>query len=145
MSQVDRLRISYFAQQERELKRLIDPKTGLLSKKFSRIISCPSCKTKKYEKIFVKRGYTFVRCKKCGLVYTNPQVKNELVENFYSGKKSKAEKIEPTPNNIYDYLLSSVYKRKEISSLIISPSNINQLKNSIKFIKKLEEINRLST
>lgn len=92
MSQVDRLRISYFAQQERELKRLIDPKTGLLSKKFSRIISCPSCKTKKYEKIFVKRGYTFVRCKKCGLVYTNPQVKNELVENFYSGKKSKAEK-----------------------------------------------------
>ena len=90
MSNVDLLRKKYFLQQEKELKSLLDKKTGLLSKNFSKKIPCPTCKSKDFEKIFIKRGYTFVRCSKCGLVYTNPQVQNKLVENSYSGKINKA-------------------------------------------------------
>jgi 2-polyprenyl-3-methyl-5-hydroxy-6-metoxy-1,4-benzoquinol methylase len=69
----------YFAAKERELDELLDPATGLVSTRFAREIPCPLCAFEDHRLLFVKRGYPIVRCARCGLVFSNPQVDEELV------------------------------------------------------------------
>ncbi len=73
----------YFAAKERELDALLDPETGMLSERFAREIPCPLCAAESYSRLFVKRGYTIVRCDECDLVYANPQVDERLVLDEY--------------------------------------------------------------
>jgi len=79
------LRKQYFIELEKEKKELIDSKIGLLSEKFSRNIDCPLCNAKmqNHETLFVKDGYTFVRCDKCEMIFTNPQVYASLLGELY--------------------------------------------------------------
>ena len=81
----------YFAQLNKELSELLDPETGMLSCKFYRKIPCPLCEEKENEKLFVRAGYTFVRCLDCGLVYVNPQVLPEIIHNTYHNDISSTE------------------------------------------------------
>ena len=81
----------YFAQLEKELFELIDKKTGLLSLEYSKEVPCPICKSDVYEKIFTKRGYTFVRCLSCGMIFSNPQVLPDIVLNTYKKGLSSTE------------------------------------------------------
>lgn len=76
-------RDAYFAQLEKELAELIDPATGLLSADCARAVPCPLCRGGTHDRVFVKRGYTFVRCRDCSFVFANPQVVPELVEKIY--------------------------------------------------------------
>ena len=69
----------YFAAKERELDRLVDPETGLVSERVARWIPCPVCAGERHARLFVKRGYPIVRCEDCALVFANPQVDEELV------------------------------------------------------------------
>lgn len=85
------LRKQYFIELDKEIRELIDPKTGLLNENISKIINCPLCNQDNYEQLFIKRGYTFVRCKECGLVYVNPQVQVDKLDELY--KVSKANDI----------------------------------------------------
>lgn len=87
------LRKQYFNALEKELKELINPKTGLLDEKYSKIVNCPLCGSKPnwHEKLFVKNGYTFVRCENCELIFTNPQVNPDLLNELYC--KSKANDL----------------------------------------------------
>jgi 2-polyprenyl-3-methyl-5-hydroxy-6-metoxy-1,4-benzoquinol methylase len=73
----------YFAVKERELDALRDPATGMLSERFARRIACPLCRGEAHSELFVKRGYTIVRCDDCDLVFSNPQVVEELVLEEY--------------------------------------------------------------
>jgi SAM-dependent methyltransferase len=73
----------YFAAKERELDALLDPATGMLSERYARAIACPLCGADSYARMFVKRGYTIVRCDECDLVYANPQVDEQLVLDQY--------------------------------------------------------------
>jgi len=73
----------YFAAKERELDALLDPETGMLSERFAREIPCPLCAAESYSRLFVKRGYTIVRCDECDLVYANPQVDERVVLDEY--------------------------------------------------------------
>lgn len=73
----------YFAQRERELDLLIDPSTGRVSERYAREIPCPLCGSEHHEAIFVKRGFTFVRCDACDLIFSNPQVDESLVLEEY--------------------------------------------------------------
>jgi SAM-dependent methyltransferase len=75
----------YFAARERELQALIDPETGMLDARYARTIDCPLCDSTAYSTIFVKNGFTFVRCDDCGLVFSNPQVDESLVLGEYRG------------------------------------------------------------
>lgn len=84
-------RDSYFAALEREIQALLDPETGLLSEKFSQRVNCAICSADRPEKLFVKRGYTFVRCLECGHIYTNPQVLGAVVAETY--RKSVANDL----------------------------------------------------
>lgn len=78
----------YFKQLDKELRELIDPETGELSKVVSKEIPCPLCNSERYNLIFKKRGYSFVRCNECGLVFANPQVLKEKVEKLYKLSQS---------------------------------------------------------
>jgi len=73
----------YFAAKERELQALLDPETGMLSERYSRRIACPLCGSSSHAQLFVKRGFTFVRCRDCSLVFSNPQVDESLVLEEY--------------------------------------------------------------
>lgn len=87
------LREKFFSQLEKEIRELINPYTGLLDLKYARMISCPLCSGAiiSQETLFIKNGYTFVRCKDCGMIFSNPQVKEENLNSIYG--KSKAEDI----------------------------------------------------
>lgn len=84
------LRKKYFDVLQEEIKELVDPLTGLLRDKYSSIINCPLCcaSTKYHDILFIKNGYTFVRCSKCEMIFTNPQVKVELLNDLYAKSKS---------------------------------------------------------
>ncbi len=78
----------YFAALEQELDELLDPETGLLSEQFSRLIDCPLCGSGDHRQLFVKRGYTFVRCRECRLVFANPQVDEARAIDRYGSSMS---------------------------------------------------------
>ena len=77
-------RDAYRAQLEKELAELIDPDTGRVSLKYADYIDCPLCSANGAEPLFEVKGYPHVRCKQCGMVYANPQVKQEKLKQFYS-------------------------------------------------------------
>jgi len=82
----------YRAQLEKELLELVDPKTGIVSLKYAAYINCPLCNADECEMLFTVKGYPHCRCKECGMVYVNPQVKQEMLTSLYS-KQSKANEM----------------------------------------------------
>ena len=76
-------RDKYFAALDREIRELLDPATGMLDARYARHVACAICGEDRPETLFVKRGYTFVRCTNCGQVYANPQVAPEKVAETY--------------------------------------------------------------
>ncbi|TSA09139.1 MAG: methyltransferase domain-containing protein [Deltaproteobacteria bacterium] len=86
------LRKRYFEELEKEIKELVDPKTGLLDFRYAKIIPCPLCgaEIKDHETLFLKNGYTFVRCTRCDMIFTNPQVKDDYLKELY-GKSCAAD------------------------------------------------------
>ena len=83
----------YFAAKERELDRLIDPETGLVSSRFARPIACPLCGGGRHALLFVKRGFPIVRCEECELVFANPQVDESLVLDEYRAEEETANDL----------------------------------------------------
>lgn len=81
----------YFKQLDKELSELIDPATGLVGAQYAKKVNCPLCDGDRYSQIFIKRGYTFVRCHDCGLVFSNPQVIPELIEKTYRNDLSSTD------------------------------------------------------
>lgn len=73
----------YFAARERELESLLDPATGVVDERLARVIPCPLCRGDDHAQLFVKRGFTIVRCRDCRLVFANPQVDESLVLDEY--------------------------------------------------------------
>jgi SAM-dependent methyltransferase len=73
----------YFAARERELAALVDPETGMLAERYARLVDCPACGSSEWRTLFTKAGFTFVRCDLCDLVFSNPQVVEELLEEEY--------------------------------------------------------------
>ena len=75
-------RHKYWELVEKELAPLQDEQ-GMLKKELHRPVDCAVCRVDHAEKVFVKEGFTFVRCKQCGLVYVNPQCATEkLIESY---------------------------------------------------------------
>ena len=85
------LRKKCFEEFENENNQLIDQATGLLSTQYSNIINCPLCESACYSNFLFKKGYSFVRCTACGLVYTNPQVDEKKLNELYG--KSQANDL----------------------------------------------------
>ncbi len=77
----------YFAARAAELEALLDS-TGMLAERFARLVPCPGCGSGEHERLFVKQGFTFVRCRSCRLVFSNPQVDEAVVLEEYRGGTS---------------------------------------------------------
>lgn len=73
----------YFAQRARELAALVDPATGLVADRYAQLVPCPGCGGEEWDTLFTKGGFTFVRCVVCEQVFSNPQVREDLVEDEY--------------------------------------------------------------
>ncbi len=71
-----------------ERAAITDKKTGEIYPHLLSKVECVICKSNKPQFIFKAKGFDFVRCKKCGLIYTNPRLAEEKVEKFYKGQKS---------------------------------------------------------
>lgn len=84
-----KLRQEFFDTLNEEINSIINKKTGKIFKKYVKKIDCPICKSNLLEEhLFDKNGFEFVRCKKCELIYTNPQPKTEIIEEIYRNSKS---------------------------------------------------------
>jgi 2-polyprenyl-3-methyl-5-hydroxy-6-metoxy-1,4-benzoquinol methylase len=75
MSTLDRDtgRDRYFEARERELEALVP----------TRQVDCPVCGSAEHDSLFVKHGFTFVRCTGCAVVFVNPQLEEEEVLEEY--------------------------------------------------------------
>ena len=51
-------------------------------------IFCPACESKRYEIVFKKDGFTFVKCTKCETVFINPRPTPKMLAEFYTTSKS---------------------------------------------------------
>jgi len=76
-------RENYTKQLKKEIKALLDPCTGMLDSRYSANINCPLCEEENFFTLFTKSGYTFVQCENCGLIYTNPMVLADKVQEAY--------------------------------------------------------------
>lgn len=74
----------YMELYKKELKAMLDPDTGLVKASLLMERNCPVCSASTVEKTFVKDGFTFVKCSKCGLLYVNPTIKDSELENYYN-------------------------------------------------------------
>jgi len=109
------LRARFFKALEQEIQLLMDPETGKVSGKYSRNINCPLCgeDEQSNELLFEKNGFTFVRCRSCGFIFTNPQVRSELLGDLYKHSNSNdlwVELQKSTTEQAWktDYYLDSV-------------------------------------
>ena len=78
----------YFEARDEELAALVDPETGRLAEHLARTIDCPNCGAAEQAPLFVKQGFTFVRCADCRLVFVNPQVREDVVQDEYRTKET---------------------------------------------------------
>jgi 2-polyprenyl-3-methyl-5-hydroxy-6-metoxy-1,4-benzoquinol methylase len=59
-----------------------DIETGLIKDAFVRYRNCV-CGKNNYRVSFIRCGFKFVICDSCGTLYTNPILKDEILEDFY--------------------------------------------------------------
>jgi 2-polyprenyl-3-methyl-5-hydroxy-6-metoxy-1,4-benzoquinol methylase len=50
-------------------------------------VPCPSCGSAEYVQKFEKYGFTYVGCKKCETLYTNPRPTPKILDDFYAHSK----------------------------------------------------------
>jgi len=75
-------RDKYWELLEEEMK-LLQGDDGLLKPEYSRPVRCAVCTADNYSRLFVKEGFTFVKCNECGLIYVNPQCDEKKLMSDY--------------------------------------------------------------
>lgn len=81
-------RDKYWILREKERAKIIDSTTGEIYPRLLAKVKCVICKNDKTELVFKNKGFNFVRCKVCGLIYTNPRLIEKKAEELYRGQKS---------------------------------------------------------
>jgi 2-polyprenyl-3-methyl-5-hydroxy-6-metoxy-1,4-benzoquinol methylase len=80
-------------------------------------VNCSFCQSSHVKKIFSKHGFSWVRCRQCGMVYVNPQLTEEAISNLYSSTYSEKsasleKKIQPQHLRILKQLSKILGKGK---------------------------------
>lgn len=65
-------------------KRYIDKNSGLFKSEFVEHRDCPVCSNDDCITIFTKEGGTYVKCKNCSMIYTNPAFTDSALNDYYS-------------------------------------------------------------
>ena len=79
---------------KRRYEFFVDPVTGLLRADMGRPRACPLCGGSDRDTVFVKDGFSHVRCQTCLLMHVSPVAKDEVVEEFYRSEASWTEVLE---------------------------------------------------
>lgn len=79
------IRQNYWALLEKEVAKFLDEDKNVKAE-FSVHIDCPLCGANSYKMLFKKRGFTFVACDKCSLVYINPVLEENKLWEFYNSE-----------------------------------------------------------
>ena len=87
------VRSDYNTLLDAEIASVLDSGTSLLSSQNARLIRCPLCDSdeKQHKTLFFKRGFKFVLCPGCGLIFTNPMIKSEINGLMYENAGSFKE------------------------------------------------------
>lgn len=97
-------------------------KNGLIKPQYLENRSCPTCKSKKSDFLFIKNGGTYNRCKICTMVFLNPVFKNSMLIQYYKKNHSyqaEAHKTEKSfYNKIYNHGLSKILKFKRKGKIL---------------------------
>ena len=118
-------RDKYWALKEKEKKFMTDPKTGMLKKEFERRVKCPLCLADDTAPAFVKEGFQYVKCLKCGMLYINPQLDEGKMLSQYRSLPSQSYWVDvlQTPRQLaYD---SKKFKKSlDEISLFVKPGKV---------------------
>jgi len=69
---------------KQDIARYIDKDSGMLREDISEHTNCMLCGKDETDLLFIKEGFRYVKCKECGLVYVNPRINKNKIEEFYS-------------------------------------------------------------
>lgn len=110
-------------------------------------IQCPACDSSQYEKKFEKYGFSYVVCKKCETLFTNPRPSMEAMKKFYVHSSSSEFWTEKFFKPVAEARRKQIFKpRAEHVSNIL-----NQLENKTVgdvgagfglFLEELRKMNR---
>ena len=68
-----------------EYAKVVDTSTGLLKEEMSEFTDCPLCASKEFRNLWIKDGFTYVKCQNCEFVYLNPRLNEDVTLEFYNG------------------------------------------------------------
>jgi 2-polyprenyl-3-methyl-5-hydroxy-6-metoxy-1,4-benzoquinol methylase/ribosomal protein S27E len=73
-------------------KRFVDADRKFLLERRSEWVhvNCPSCRREEHRLFGKKLGFTYVECRNCGTVYTNPRPSQKLIHEFYASSLNYA-------------------------------------------------------
>lgn len=80
----------YWTELERSRAELVDPATGRARAELVQTVACATCGTDESKLAFHKGGFDYVRCRGCGTVYINPQLRPDVLAEFW-GRSPAAE------------------------------------------------------
>jgi len=116
------MRQEYHRRWRQELLQLIDPETGRLAENFSFYRPCPLCGQDKANLLFIKDGFSFVKCKYCYFVYVNPIVDDKKVGNVHKDYACNyyEQQYQPSTQLIEEYnnILKEIIKYKANGHLL---------------------------
>lgn len=81
-------RKAYLARAQEIINQRIDPATGLVRAELAHERACPLCNESSARQIFVKNGFPHLRCQSCSMVYVNPILRPDLIEERYQASES---------------------------------------------------------
>ena len=82
-------------------KKYIDSATGFFAEEFVENRDCPACETNSELNLFCKEGGQYVKCKQCGMVYLNPVLKDEYLEDYYRANHALQSEIVEEDSTFY--------------------------------------------
>lgn len=90
--------------------------------------NCPVCGNTRFKKLFKLYGFTYYRCKKCGLVFTNPRLNDRGSEiwynsNYYNAALLTEYYINENYDRFYSVSLSGIERENAIQLLISNGVN----------------------
>ncbi len=107
----------FFEERDKELDKLVDPKTGKVFEHLVKKINCLLCHSPNFTVLFTKNGFDFVRCSNCAHVYVNPQANEEAVVKQYNEESDtndagfdflSSEKHQEIRGKLYNYFLDKI-------------------------------------
>lgn len=103
----------------RNHSRYIDPNTGLFLDECVEKRDCPACGSNDDRHLFHKSGGTYVACNKCEMVYLNPALKDDALEDYYRNNHQLQGAVVATDLEFYSrlYIKGLTSAGKQVGSL----------------------------